>query len=201
MINSIKKRINNITYLEEKKRILKIGILLLVILFSAFILLNKSFALYKSEVKMNIKVDRALYLVGVEKMAFNIDSSKIVPSDTPYIYNFSISNFTNNSQSDIDLEYNLIIKTTTNLPLTIELYRDNNTTKNILNNVKVLQDEDGSWYRIYEVNSKEVMLYKNKVTNLYTLKVLFPASYNSDLTYADCIENIEVIINSNQIVN
>lgn len=201
MINSIKRRIKNITYLEERKRILKIGVLLLLILFSAFFLLNKSFALYKSEVNMNIKVDRALYLVGVEKMAFNIDPSKIVPSDTPYLYNFSISNYNANSQSDIDLEYNLTIKTTTNLPLTIELYKDNNTNKNILNNVKVLQDEDGSWYRVYEVNNKEIMLYKNKVSNLYTLKVLFPASYGNDLTYADCIENIDVIINSNQIVN
>ena len=45
--------------------------------------------------KLNANIERALYIFNQEKMDFNIDFNQIIPSDEPYVYKFSISNFNN----------------------------------------------------------------------------------------------------------
>ena len=57
-------------------------------------------------------------------MSFNIETDGIVPSSTPYTYRFSVSNFNQNNMSDVDINYSINIRTTTNLPITLELYRN-----------------------------------------------------------------------------
>ena len=45
------------------------------------------------------------------------------------------------------------------------------------------------------------MDYTDKVTDIYTLVINFPKTYSSSTTYADCIENIEIDIESSQRVD
>lgn len=200
MIKKIRNHLKKIKYLEEKKRLVKIGVILILILFVSFGLLGKAFASYQSSLKLNANIDQALYVFGGENMSFNIDPSKIVPSSTPYTYKFSVSNYDANKQSDINIEYTVDVKTTTNLPIILSLYRNSSTT-NLLSSVNYKQDNDGSWYRIYETTDVYTMSYNSKVTDVYILEVLFPVEYSKDTTYADSIENIEVILKSKQVID
>lgn len=200
MFTTIKKKIKNIKYREEKKRLVFIGVFLVLVLFTASSLLAKAYASYQSNVKLNANLEQALYIFGGEKLSFNIEPSKIVPSMTPYSYKFSVSNFDANRQSDLNIEYTIDVKTTTNLPIQISLFR-NGTTENLLSNVSFETDIDGAWYKVYKISDAFIMNYEDKVTDIYTLQVFFPPEYSKDMVYADAIENIEIILKSAQVIS
>lgn len=204
MINRISNKLSNIKYFEERKRFLLFSLFLLVCLYFAFKLFGEAFATYETSAKLNANIDRAIYLVENDGMSFNIDSEQIIPSNDPYVYKFSVSNFNASGNSDIDIEYSLRVRTTTNLPLTFELYRNENYNDdgavNLFSSPRVVQDEDGAWYNIYEPEGVYEMLYAEPITDIYTLVVNFPKVYASNSIYADSIENIEVLIKSKQII-
>ncbi|MBQ8534169.1 MAG: hypothetical protein IJ463_00605 [Bacilli bacterium] len=200
MIRHIINKFNNIKYKEQKLRLIGFGCTLLFVLFLSGFLFSISLASYQSQTRLRANIDKALYVLNREKMSFNIDSSKIIPSDDPYTYKFSVSNYTEDKESDFNIVYNLKIKTTTNLPLTLELYKNTDLNNNILSNAEIKQDVDGSYYKVYSVSDEVLMEYKDKVIDVYTLSIDFPKSYAEDLTYADCIEAIEVILDSSQAV-
>ena len=128
----------------------------------------------------------------------------IIPSNDPYTYRFSVSNFNADHDSDVDLSYTISMKTTTNLPITIKMYRNELPTAtgatNIFGGASIRQDEDNTWYRLYTTNSEYTMNYANHVTDIYTIVVDFPAGYASNTTYANSIESIEITLDSKQIV-
>ena len=200
MIRLIINKFNNIKYKKSKLRLISFGFALLFILFLSGFLFSVSFASYQSKTRLRANIDKALYIFNRDKMSFNIDSSKIIPSDDPYTYKFSISNYKDEKESDFNISYTLKLKTTTNLPLSFKLYKNTDLNNNILSDVQIKQDVDGSYYRIYTVNDEVLMEYKDKVIDVYTLSIDFPKKYADDLTYADCIEAIEVIVDSSQAV-
>lgn len=203
ILNKLKKE--NIKYFEYKKRflIVVIGLFLLIVL--AIHLLQIAYASYESQAKLIADINKAIYLIEPSGMNFNIDTDKIEPSSKPYIYKFSISNFNTNKHSEVDIEYQLNFKTTTNLPLTIKLYRNENYddvgATNLFANAKTIQDEDGAWYNYLEGTEKYQFLYSEDETDIYTLVVYFPENYKDATDYADNIENIEVEILSKQIID
>lgn len=204
MISKINNKLSNIKYFEERKRFLLFSLFLLICLYFVFKLFGDAFATYETSVKLTANIDRAIYLVENEGMSFNIDPDQIIPSNEPYVYKFSISNFNASGNSDIDIEYFLRVRTTTNLPLTFELYRNENHDAagavNLFSSPRVVQDEDGAWYNIYEPEGVYEMLYSEPITDVYTLVINFPKVYASNSIYADLIENIEVVIKSKQII-
>lgn len=203
ILDKLKKE--NISYYEEKKRLLIVvtGLFLLIIL--AINLFQIAYASYESEAKLNANINKALYILEEGGMNFNIDLNKIEPSDKPYIYKFSISNYKGNKHSQVDIEYKIDFKTTTNLPLTYELYRNENYddvgAKNLFNMAKLTQDTDGAWYNTLEGKEKYIFPYVENKTDIYTLVIHFPKEYKTNTEYADNIENIEVGIKSNQVTD
>ncbi len=200
MIRHIIKRFNNIKYKEQKLRLIGFGCALLFILFLSGFLFSISLASYQSQTRLRANIDKALYIFNREKMSFNIDSEKIVPSNDPFVYKFSISNYRDDKESDFNIIYNLKIKTTTNLPLDFKMFKNTDLNNNILSSAEILRDSDGSYYKVYTVNENVLMEYKDKVIDVYTLSIDFPKIYAEDLTYSDAIEAIEVIIESSQVV-
>lgn len=204
MINKISSKLDNIKYFEEKRRFLLFSFFLLLCLYLSFKLFGIAYSSYETSAKLNANIDRAIYLIENDGMTFNIDPEQIVPSNDPYVYKFSVSNFNASSNSDIDVSYELKVITTTNLPLTIELYRNENydeaSAVNLFSTARIVQDVDGAWYNIYEPEGVYEMLYKEQVTDIYTLVVNFPKTYASNSVYADSIESIEVVIESKQMV-
>ena len=197
-------RIKNISYLDEKRRFLVFVLGLFLILFLAFYLLRVAYARYEIQAKINANIDKALYIFESEKLDFNLDPEGIIPSDDDYVYRFSVSNYNASKQSDVDLSYTLKVRTTTNLPIEIKIYRNELPTAsgatNLFNGVVTAQDEDGAWYRIYNTNQEYQLLYENRTTDIYTLVVKFPTSYKSNTDYANYLESIEVILESKQII-
>lgn len=192
-------KIRKVKYLKQKQKLLIFGFVLIVGLFLSFSLFKKAFASYQSSVKLNANIDQALYLFGGDRLTFNIDPGKISPEVGAKSYRFSIANYNNKEQSDLDIEYTIAVRTTTNLPIVLSMYRNGGST-NMLESFEYKQDADGSWYRVYSVNGPYRMNYNEQIKDVYTLQILFPSQYANDTTYAESIENIEITLKSKQIV-
>ena len=90
------------------------------------------------------------------------------------------------------------------MPIQLKLYRNelynSETSVNLLNGTSIVQDEDEAWYRIYSVSDEFEFLYTSKSTDVFTLVINFPSVYSENPIYADYIENIEVTLESKQII-
>ena len=64
----------------------------------------------------------AFYVVNSSVQTQNLQMFDLEPSDEDYTYDISVSNFENNKTSDVDMQYNLEITTSTNIPVTYKLY-------------------------------------------------------------------------------
>ncbi len=203
-MKALRSKINNIEYLNEKGRFLLFAFLLIFVLFVSFFLFRMAYARYEMNSRLVANIDKALYIFDAEKLSFNLDPDGIIPSNTPYTFRFSVANYTESKQSDVDLTYKVKIRTTTNLPITLQLYRnqlpDDNGAVNLLTGSQSVQDADGAWYRVYSVNSEYSMYFANQTTDYYTLVVNFPLLYAADTTYANSIENIEITLESKQMI-
>ena len=94
-----------------------------------------------------------------------------------------------------------MIRTTTNLPITYELYK-NITNLNEATSIKisdeVKKDADGTYFR-YIVTNEDYFSYVDDEVNYYTLVVYFPSEYSS-FKYQDVVEFIEINIDSMQMI-
>lgn len=204
MINSFRDKILSIRYFKEKAKLILFLLGLILILFFARYLFGLAYSRYEVRAKINANIDKALYIFEDEKISFNLDPNGIIPRDDPYTYKFSVSNYNSSKESDVDISYKVSIRTTTNLPIQLKLYRnelyDSETSVNLLNGSSVVQDEDSAWYRVYNVADEFEFLYTSKSTDVFTLVINFPSVYSENPIYADYIENIEVTLESKQII-
>ena len=193
-----------ISYFSEKGRFLLFAWFLIFVLFVAYYLFQMAYARYEMNASLVANIDKALYIFDTDEIRFNLDPDGIIPSNEPYTYRFSVANFNESNDSDVDISYHVTIRTTTNLPLTIQLYRNQLPTDSgavsIIGSAQDVQDEDGAWYHVYDVATDYEMYYANETTDYYTLVINFPAIYAADMTYVNSIENIEVTLNSEQMI-
>lgn len=198
------KELQKILYFEEKKRFVILAIFMLLLIILSFFLFQKAYSSYESSAKLNANISKALYVLKDGRTTFNLDSSKIIPSSTPYIYKFSVANFTDTKASEVDMEYSIKIRTTTNIPLTYELYRNQNYgdsgATNILTVTDTIQDADGAWYNVLSPANSFDFLYTTKTTDIYSLVITFPTTLKTNTNYADNIDAIEVTITSKQVI-
>ena len=109
MIRLIINKFNNIKYKNEKLKLIYFGFSLLFILFLSGFLFSVSFASYQSQISLRANIDKALYIFDREGLSFNLDSEKIVPSNDPYTYKFSIANYREDKESDFNINYSIKI--------------------------------------------------------------------------------------------
>jgi len=201
---NILRRMKNSQYTNEKFRFLLFAFALFLVLFLARYLLGMAYARYEVRAKINANIDKALYIFGAEVLDFNLEPDGIIPTDDTYSYRFSVSNFDASKQSDIDITYKVKIRTTTNLPITIALYRnelpETPGATNILGGAVVQQDEDNAWYRMYETVNSYDMVYSTRSTDVYTLVITYASTNKNYPVYANYIEHIQVILDSKQII-
>ncbi len=204
MVDSIKNKISNIKYLTYKKRFLKVSLVFAFSIILIVFLVTRAYGSYITTAKLRADIDKAIYIFEEEKLSFNIDENKIIPSNDPYTYVFSVQNYNTSQTSDVDLTYNINIRSTTNLPLEIKLYRNENYNAsgatNIIGSPTLRRDADGAWYKLYTESDDYPMNYNSNTKDIFTLVINFPKAYSIDTTYADITENIEVIINSKQVI-
>lgn len=170
----------------------------LVILVLCILIIARIFVLvlskYESISDSYANVDIAFYLFKEDYKTMTVNLASIEPRDDKYIYEFTIGNQDGIETAEIDLEYELTLRTTTNLPLTFELYKNET---NVIKENNIITDEYGTYFRII-TTEKEFLPYTQGTTNLYQLVVQFPANYNQE-KYQDIIELLEITVNAQQV--
>lgn len=177
----------------------------LVILVLCLLIIARIFVLvlskYESISNSYANVDIAFYLLKEDFQTMTLNLASILPQDNVYIYEFSIGNQEGEDIAEIDIEYELSLRTTTNLPLTYELYMNESYTDkgatNIIKENKVEYDKYGTYFRTITTD-KIILKYTEGKTNLYQLVVHFPENYNNPM-YQDIIELLEINVNGQQV--
>lgn len=177
----------------------------LVILVLCFLIIARIFVLvlskYESISNSYANVDIAFYLLKEDFQTMTLNLASILPQNNAYTFEFSIGNQAGEDIAEVDIEYELTLRTTTNLPLTYELYMNQSYTDqwatNIIKENIVNLDENGTYFRTMTTD-KITLKYTEGKTNLYQLVVYFPENYNQE-NYQDIIELIEININGVQI--
>ncbi len=182
-------------------KIFRISFLLIILLF-LLVALPISYSRYETNATSNTNAPVAYYVLNAGYQYVDVKIPNLLPSNDPYIYNFTISNYKGTKRTDTLLEYDLMIKTTTNLQLTYELYLNEDyldpSSTNIINSNSVVQDSHGTYFKEMTTNKEDFSFLVNE-TNNYTLLIYFPMTY-SNYIYQDIIESIFIIIDSKQVL-
>ena len=187
----------------DKKVFRKMMIILLLIgIIIALVQVTRTAARYASKVSAEKEVDVAFYIMDND---FKDDSRLILedllPSDTPYTYTFSISNNNGAKRTEVDMEYDIIVTATTNLPLTYSIEKKGevcNQTETII------KDTSGTYYKQITVTSADNNLkfsHTEDLTEEFVIKVMFPKEYSTQEAYTDLIENINLEVTGRQIID
>ena len=179
----------------------------MVILILSCLIIARIFILvlskYESISNSYANVDIAFYLLKEDYKTMTIDLASIVPRDNEYIFEFSIGNQEGEQIAEVDLEYELTLRATTNLPLGYKLYLNEEYTAegstNIIKENTVNADEYGTYFRTM-TTEKILLKYTEGKTNLYKLVVTFPQNYNSEI-YQNVLELLEINVNAEQVTN
>ncbi len=178
-------------------------ILFLIFLFLLLvILLPMSYSRYESKATSNVNTGVAHYILNPGYQYINVKIPNLVPKDEPYIYNFSISNFKDGVRTETLMEYDLMVKTTTNLQLDYKLYMNenyqNSSSTNIIVENNIIQDSYGTYFKEMKTN-KNYFTYLYNETNNYTLLIYFPKTF-VNYKYQDILESIFIVIESKQVI-
>lgn len=217
-------------YLRERKALrVKRRIKLIIAILIACILyriLFNSYSLFESEASSTADIDVAFYLVKDKYETKTITLDDMLPGDTQYV-KFTISNYymdDNNNQiiSETDMNCDLKIRTTTNLPLTYELYIDQDTNSDNLQNrldIETTSLDNMHWdeyntifkYLVLADQSDEQKAegitdtinfkYDNPFDRTYILKVTFPNVYSQNDNFQNIMECIEITVDAQQVVD
>lgn len=110
----------------NKKTLIKslIIISLLIIIIVSAIQARETLARYETTTNAERDVDVAFWVVDNSFKSERLFINDIYPSTDPFTYTFTVSNFEANDKiAETDMEYDITLLTTTNLPLSYEIER------------------------------------------------------------------------------
>jgi hypothetical protein len=198
-VKKIKEFLNNFNKKTLKRSLLfSLIVMLLIITIAAFDLTQ---ARYETATEVRIEPDLAFFIVDVESQTGQIKLESMLPSTTPYLYTFNVSNFKDTKKANVDLKYSIEIITTTNMPLNYKVYKGTNMTNNKVSNDYFVTDDNGMYYRHLVINDISYFNYNQKQTDVYTLWVEYPIEYKAyPKEYAGIIDLVDIKINAEQVV-
>lgn len=192
----------------DKKKFLSINkfTILIMVFILLFVITPITYSKFFSKAKGSADVDTAFYILNADYYSIDISLDDIVPSDEVYTYDFAILNNDGKNRVETNMEYTLEIVTTTNLPLSYSLYKNqkytDNDSVNIIKSDVIARDsdmEDATYFRTLSTD-KEVFGYKKDEENIYQLVISFPLEYSS-YDYEGIVEGIKINIESKQIIS
>jgi len=192
----------------DKKRLFKslIIISLLIIIIIAVIQIRRTLARYETIAETERTVDAAFWIIDGSFEEQRLLIENIFPSNTPFEYRFAVSNFNQTKIAETDMEYEMVITTTTNLPLSYEILKESTTIYKIdsytENKEEIFKDADGTYYREIKLGSSEAPFIINTIddttkqksakTDNYKIKVTFDQTFSANENYADLMEDIKI---------
>lgn len=184
----------------KRKNNLQTVFFLFIVFIFLLLVLPVSLSRYQSTGVSNVNSSVAYYVLNTSYQYLDVKIPDIVPRSTPYVYNFTISNHKDNKRAEVNLEYDLLIKATTNLELRYELYLNedytNGTAQNIIISDEVVQDDHNTYFKELKT-PKKYFTHLYDETNNYTLLIYFDEAYKH-YKYQDNFESIFIIIDSKQ---
>ena len=188
---------------RKKFKTIVFASLLVVLLLVSIFLIPTTFSRYVTNTSSDAEAMVAFYLLKTDYQTNVVLLDEIAPRNNPYTYTFTVSNFNGTQRTETNMQYDLIIRTTTNLPLEYELYLNSVYTdtnaENAIVDSQVIQDSDGTYFNKFTTDTK-YFSYSYNETNTYQLVVYFPEVY-IDEVYQDIVESVEITVNSKQIMS
>lgn len=176
--------------------------LLVVLLLVSIFLIPTTYSRYVTNTSSDAEARVAFYLLKTDYQTDVILLDEITPRNNPYTYTFTVSNYNGTQRTETNMQYDLTIRTTTNLPLEYKLYMNSVYTdanaEDAITTSQVIQDSDGTYFNRFGTDT-EYFSHSYNETNTYQLVVYFPATYVHEM-YQDIVESIEITVNSKQIM-
>lgn len=198
---------------KRVKSIKLVTIILLILIIYICITVTNTIAKYVKESDLKNKIDIAFWIVNDEynNESENLIISNIYPSNDPYEYLFSVSNYKDNKRTEVAIEYNINLKSTTNIPLEYKIFekQEDGSWKEMYVRQSIVSNNTSYNNKVYEEYVKKLVIYQNEKeekmkfgfekneTKYYKLQIFFPISYNSE-KYSDLVEGIKLNINATQ---
>lgn len=186
---------------KKIKKSLKV-LLLIAVIIVAIILLQRTLARYETTTSSEKDVDVAFWVVDNDFKQGTILITDVYPSNDTFDYTFSVSNFkveddgSVTKRAETDLEYDIVLKTTTNIPLEYQIAKNG---ANISTTQEIFTDTDGTYYRKISFDVSQ-MAQNVDTTDRFTIKVTFPKENDTNAEYSDLIEYIKLELNAKQII-
>ena len=151
---------------------------------------------FRTEARGDAPIDVAFYLVNDTYTRQNITLDEMKPGDEKS-YTFSVSNTDGTNRSEVTLDYEVVIRTTTNLPLEYELDEIVSGVGNdVILSSNTITDDDGTYFKEIKTSS-ETFEYLSDQTKLYRLTIKYPGTEKDHKLQGIC-ESIEINIVSKQ---
>ena len=191
----------------DKKRFFLVGkfIFMFLALVAITNLIGNTFTRYESTVDLSAEAATAFFVIDQGTYEGSISLTNLEPSATPTYYTFYVANYNlDNKRTNVDLTYTISFETTTNLPLSYEIIRNesfNGTYHNLIETTTTRTDSNGVYYYVFSNNSTFTFNYNQNQLDEYTIKVVFPESNKiyPDL-YQGAIELFTVKIHAEQLL-
>ncbi len=182
----------------DKRKFLLFNRATLVIILGLLLLLllRHSFASFESSGEGSAKASVAFFAISAGTQSKSLKLSDVKPDGNDNFYYIDVSNFKDNKVSEVDLDYSLSIRTTTNIPVNYSLFL-NDSTENIIGNKEVITDKDGMYFFKFSIPASSFSKGVKK-TDTYKLVINFPSEYNDDM-YQSMIDNVEISLNAKQV--
>ena len=167
-------------------------------------IIGKTYSRYESDVDLIAGANIAFFVVEQGTYESSISLTGLTPSVDPMYYTFYVANYnTDGRRADVDLKYTISFETTTNLPLTYEIIRNesfDSTHTNLLGTPVTRQDDYNVFYKTYTNPNEYTFSHVANEVDEYTLKIVFPVS-NKDYPdfYEGTVELFSIIINATQV--
>lgn len=172
----------------------RISIIIIAILVLLSVI-GLTYARFETDGNGSINASVAFYVLDVGTETKSIRLTDIKPDDNEYTYNIFVQNKKDNKLSEVDMKYDIYLKTTTNIPAEYKIYKNNSSSNSVVT-VEQIEDEDGMFFKKYLLPSDS---FKQGVyeKDTYKLVVKLPSSYKEH-KYQGLVESIDVVVESNQ---
>ena len=191
----------------NKKKVLGILILIIIIITLIF-LIGRTFSRYESKATTEKNLNVAFWVVDDTFKTETIILEDIYPSSTEeFTYDFSVLNNDGTKVAETAMQYEIVIKATTNMPLQYRIER-NGVPCTIVETV--YKDSAGTYFKELKLDSATNGLnfdaertegFTKKLEDEFTIYVTFPEQYKSEPLYADLIENINIQLSAKQVIS
>lgn len=195
----------NISEKFDTQRLIYVGKIILILFLFVVIynLVDKTNSRYESEANVSAEASVAFFVIDQGTYEGSISLTGLEPSNNPFYYTFYVRNYDDEGyRTDVNLTYDIKVETTTNLPLTYEIIRNqsfNGNYTNLLTSFTTRQDENNVFYKTSNILGTYNLGFSANQADQYTIKVNFPLSYKNYPEYQGTVELFSIIINATQV--